>query len=184
VSRSIGGWLMEASEVIALVAVLVTGIGAVVTGISVWLNYRGSDKRLDHEERMLEKKLAHNRREASRAEAAKAYRLCTEAERKLNWYEVERQGYSGAGQIDGSTKLAVLAAADAMELARAYGWNDAVVDAAGKVLVELANLENRAFATVGLVGGGRNSEDVREEFQRVYDKYDAAIEAYRVAISE
>lgn len=51
---------MEGSDWVALVAVM-------VTGVSIYFNYRGSGKQLEHDAKLLSRRLAHERREASLA---------------------------------------------------------------------------------------------------------------------
>ncbi len=71
----------ETSDVIALVAAIGTIIAVIVTGVSIYFNYRGSEKR--HK-----RQLAHERREAMATTAARAYMRASKLKRLVS--EVEK----------------------------------------------------------------------------------------------
>ena len=172
------------AEVVAAVSVAVAVLAVMVTGMSIWMNFLNSEKRRAHEEQMQGQRLAHERRLTHQAEAARAYRSAAEVGRWINLTEIERAVAAGEDRLGSDAKAAVTAAADAMELAKAYAWRGEMVTAAGAVIVALIELERVGFATIGrLRAAGADEEQLHDRFWAAWDLYDDAIEQYRRAIS-
>jgi hypothetical protein len=172
------------AEVVAAVSVGVAALAVMVTGVSIWVNFLDSEKRRAHAERMQGQRLAHERRLTHQAEAAKAYRSAAEVGRWINLTEIEKAVAAGEDRLGSDAKAAVTAAADAMELAKAYAWRAEMVTAAGAVIVALVELDRVGFATIGrLRASGADEEQLHGKFWAVWGRYDDAIEQYRRAIS-
>ena len=77
------------SDVIALVAATGTILAVIVTGVSIWLNYLGSEKRLEHEKELQQAQLAEDRRKEGLDAAVKAYSLTAKVEDHTYFHNTE-----------------------------------------------------------------------------------------------
>lgn len=168
---------LQTAEGIALVSVTVAGLSLLVTGFSIWLNYRGAEKRQTRQ-------LAHERRQASRAEAAKAYLLAANALREMTWLEIERRVHLGDDAMSPVMAQAAREARDAMELATAYSWNDEVLEAASEVLGKLGRLTTSTSSMYALVLSDQATKYDRQTFDSSRHACRNAIEDFRKAISK
>lgn len=111
----------EASEVIALTAVLVTGVGAVFTvAANAWLGRN----RLDHEERMQQVDLAEDRRREGLDAAVRAYTLAAEVKQKSDFRSIKRWADAGMQSMDSEADRAVHESKAALEMVRVLGWEE------------------------------------------------------------
>ncbi len=117
---------MDGSNWVALAAVI-------VTGVSIYFNYRGSGKRLKHEAKLLTERLADEKRRDGLPLAAKAYRLASDVRRMYELSLVEKR----AGEVDAfgmgsDAKQAVREAVNALELVTVAG-SDIMIQAAANL---------------------------------------------------
>ena len=173
----------SASEWIALGAVAVALVSAAITAWSMWLNHLGSKNRLKHEAEMQVKQLAEDRRAASLATAAKAYRLSAEVQRHIDLPAVEKWAADGEFTISVEAKASVMAAADALELVTATGWSEEVRAGAGLVLITMMHFEHSAFATVQRLQRDQVGTEVEDRFRAVEIELVNAIVQFQGAIA-
>lgn len=192
---------MEASEIIALTAVLVTGVGAVFTvAVNAWLgrkrlageerrhierlatDERMHDARLEHEAGVHTKRLAHERREAQRTTAARAYSLAGDGLRAVNPSALSRLEARSPERVAEIGKI--VEAALELELIEALGWDEDVRETAmelGAGLAQLAEVADRV--SQGLHDDILDDpEAARQEFNLVWGDAYEAWGAYRKAI--
>jgi len=183
---------MEAAEIIALTAVLVTGAGAAFTvAANAWLGR----KRLASEERMHTERLANERRLVHEGKAAEAYLAAEEVQRWIKWKDIENAARLGHERLTHAHKDKIMAAVDAITKAKAYAWTDEMATAAGGVIVGIAKLENKAYGSINrlremMQGGDQVSpenlqkrENMEEQFDAVWWAYDKAIDDFRKAMN-
>lgn len=184
-----------ASNTIALVAVLVTGVGAIVTvGVNAWLGNRRmgndermQDERLAHEKALQADRLEHERREALRTTAAAAYVKAGEVVRVLHPDRV--------GALRDDERHAVVSdALGELDVITAVGWTPQVRLAAASLGSAISALSNKAWATTELIAHSREDPDPgqfdsstlgRAEAQlgEAHDGFMTRYHEYRVEIS-
>lgn len=169
---------MESAEIIALVAVA-------VTGISVLTNYLLSKQRLVHDEAMQDKRLAHEkglqesrleheRAEAVRTTAATAYSKADLVVRQINLSTIQT--------FERGPRKNMHAARDTLSFVIALGWSGPVRDGAARLLESIANLGAAAVETARATG--ENREKLGRRFEQCRAEATEALEAYRKAVAE
>ncbi len=176
---------LQTAQGIALVSVLVAGLSVFVTGVSIWLNYRGSEKRLAHEKQMQAEQLSHERREAVRVTAAGAYAKASDVLSDVNVNTIHNIAAESESGLPDEIKIRSLDAQRSLELVRALGWSEDVRQRALDLEVELLRYMNVGFATVGAIRSeSLNQGTVLERFESQGEDAFDALDAYRRAISE
>lgn len=173
-----------ATQWIAGGAVAVALVSALVTGLAVWVAYRGTEKRVEHEAEMQRKQLAEERRAAGLATVSRAYTLAKAVGREINLYRVEQRAAAEEFGMGEESRAVVREAQSALEIVTATGWNEEVRKGASLVLRRIDGLESTAFAAVG---GLRRSPSRTEIEDRVTDAsaaLDQAIRQYRGTLDE
>ncbi len=173
---------MEAAEIIALTAVLVTGFGAVFTvAVNAWLANRrlAHERELQVERSLLERRLTHE------PKAAKAYQAAEEVRRKIGWDQIEKAATLGRERLSPEHKAVIMAAVNATAEAEAYAWREGMGAAAARLSSALVELENKADASIGWLYRQLSDADpdtrerAREQFQEVWWDYDEAVQDFR-----
>lgn len=176
---------LQTAEGIALASVTVAGLSLLVTGLSIWLNYRGSEKRLKHEKEMQTEQLDHERREAVRQTAAEAFVQANELAESLSVEKVLVIGdQSEDGFLPDDLREAFTKSERSLQLVEALGWTKEVRNNATYARLELRTMYRAAFGTVGVI---RSSVDDSEALVACGQKQTAAVmalEEYRTAIAE
>lgn len=203
---------MEGSEIIALTAVLVTGVGAVFTvAANAWLGRkrlaseeRRHTERLDHEERLQAKRLgyeaemsserlahetdisrdrlAHERAEAVRTTAASAFSASDAVVRHVNQNTVHTLARREESEF--GARRAISKAMDGLAFVTAMGWSAEVRESAAMLLDEIDKLARSTWAHVGAI---RNGNDTTTMMDRQEERENAtleALDAYRNAVAE
>lgn len=163
---------MEGSDWVALVAVI-------VTGVSIYFNYRGSGKRLEHDATLQTERLDHERRAASLATAAKAYKLAKDVGREINIHRVERRAADGDFGMGEDSRAVVREAQSALEIVTATGWSEEVREGASVVLRRMDGLERTAFAAVGGLQRSPSGTEIEDRVTDASAALDQAIQQYR-----
>lgn len=173
---------MNAAEIIALVAVG-------VTGVSILTNYLLSRKRLDHEKVLQEKRLAHEaelhesrleheRVEAVRTTAATAYTQANGVLAHINPSTIYTIASDFEDGKEYDLRNAVTEAMEALGFVSALGWSAEVRDAAKGMLEAITHLANRAWATVWMIR--REDRDITQAVERFEARFAEAVEAFEV----
>ena len=173
-----------ASEWIALVAALGTILAVCVTGMSIFLSYRQSDKRLTHEKELQTEKFAEERRAATLQIAAVGYQKAKDVQREITLHRVERRAAdSEFGMGDGS-RAVVLDAKRALEVVAATGWTEDVRSAASLVIRRIDGLESTAFSAVGGLQRSPRGTEIEDRVTDAEEVLAQAIRQYRAALDE
>lgn len=203
---------MEASEVIALTAVLVTGVGAVFTvAVNAWLGRkrlaseeRRHTERLVHEERLQTKRLdyeaersserlshetdvsrdrlAHERAEAVRTTAASAYRAADAVVSHVNQNTVHTLARSEDSEF--GARQAISKAMDGLAFVTALGWNAEVRESAATLLDEIDKLARSTWAHVGAIRNGHETTTMMDRQEERESATLEALDAYRQTVAE
>ncbi len=177
-----------AAEVIALAAVI-------VTGLSVWLGYREAGRRREHEEvlhrerlaheaEIHESRLAHERAEAVRTTAANAYSHADAVIRHINQNTIHTIAVNFAAGEEYGARNAVTEAMDALGFVAALGWNVDVRDSAAVMNDEISKLASKAWATAGAIRKDNpNASDLLDQLEGRVNAVLEALEVYRKAVA-
>jgi hypothetical protein len=146
---------MEAAEIVALTAVLVTRVGAVFTvAANAWLRR----KRLASEERRHTERLAHERREAVRTTAAVAYGKVGEVLHHVNLNTIHRIAAETDFHSPEEITQTATEAQRSLNLVRALGRSKDVQDRALVLSVELLSFVNETFAVANVIRSNPQNE--------------------------
>jgi len=169
-------------EIIALVAAMGTILAVLVTGVSIYLNSKGSERRLESEERRHTERLAHESREAVKAAAAEAY---SKANTVLHFTSIRSIVSSKASPLGASAyedlSQAGIDAQNALSVVRALGWSKDVRAKAEKLAAELLS-STVAFNEALEIMRSKGEND--DAFKLAREKAADALEEYRKAIAE
>jgi len=180
---------------IALGLLIVAGVSAAGTIVSIVLNHRsGADRlaseerrhteRLASDERRHEARLDHERREASLAAAAKAYRLVVEVLRHVTLVEIEHRVAAQEGAMGADALSSVVTAADALEIVTATGWNEEVRESAGRLLVYTYELDREAFMALSALQRSAQGTEIEDQFDTAYSLVARGLAEFQQAIAE
>ena len=165
-----------AGNVIGLAAVIVTGVGAMVTvAASAWI----ANRRMHHEDGLQKQRLAHERRESVRTTAAEAYVKTNAALRVLFAFDdlvnLEAPPEDIDHLRDGIKGLEVIVA---------LGW-DKDVQGAAHVLIDALGLAISLAvpAAEAVRSGDPDANDLERAFWDAYKAAHEANERYREMIS-
>ena len=167
---------VDGSDWVALVAV-------VVTGLSIWLNFRQSGKRLTHEAEMQTERLAEDRRAASLATASRGYTLAKDVQREINLYRVEQRAADEEFGMGDESRAVVREAQSALEIVVTTGWSEDVRKGASLVLRRIDGLESTAYSAVGGLQRSRRGTEIEDRVTDASEALAQAIRQYAMAIN-
>lgn len=172
------------SDVIALVAAIGTILAVLVTGVSIWLTYRGSEKRLAHEKAMQQVELEEDRRSEGLDAAVRAYELVEEVLEQSYFHSIERWAEAGIYMIDSEADRAVHEAKAALEMVRVVGWEE-VRKPAFNLPWNVAYMKLTAnMAVIDLQDQENDAEKVKSDVEKAHRQLSKSLDTYREAINK
>lgn len=172
------------SQVIALVAAVGTILAVMVTGVSIWLTYRGSGKRLEHENELQQAQVAEDRRKEGLDAAVKAYSLTAKVVDHTRFHNIQGWAEAGMYMIDSEASLAADDALEALEMVRVLGW-EAVRGPALNLWLNVVYMKLTANTAVrDLQDQETDALEVKSDVEKVHRQLSKSLDTYREAINK
>lgn len=170
-------------EWIALVAAIAAVVSAGVTGLSIWLTYKGTGRRLEHERVMQQAQFEEDRRSAGLDSASKAYRMASDLGPAFAPSEIDHLAAHGDLGLKDDDQWASAATATALEAVSATGWTAEVREAAKQLRFAVVTLSTIATITIGQLQEEPPDEDAAERYDTAFAGYMRALEEFRATIA-
>ncbi len=169
--------VIAAGSLIVAILSAITAIAAI--GANAWLGNR----RMNHDRRMQQGRMAYERAEGVRTSAAEAYIETDGLMRLVNPVTIRMIAEEFDAGLGTEVSEALPKARDALGFVIALGWNDEVRDTARELLSAILKLASRGWAVASAIRNDTLDSGADSDFDQHWEKAQEALETYRKAVA-